>query len=40
MYSPGSEFRIFSLRGSSLPVVVVIVLIINIGILTGMLRFG
>jgi hypothetical protein len=30
----------FSLRGSSLPVIVCIVLIINIGILTGVLRFG
>jgi len=40
MCSPGSQLRIFSLRDTSLPVIVGIVLIINIGILTGVSRFG
>jgi hypothetical protein len=40
MRSSVSDYGILSLRGSSLPVIVGIVLIINIGILTSILRFG
>ncbi len=40
MYSLDSGFANLSIRDSSLPLIVGIVLVINIGILTGFLRFG
>ncbi len=40
MCSPGLQNGILSLRDTSLPVIVGIVIIVNIGILTGDTRFG
>ena len=40
MCSPGLRIRIHSLRDTFLPVIVGIVIIINLGILTGISRFG
>jgi hypothetical protein len=40
MCSTDLQFGIHTLRDNSLPVIVGIVLIINIGILTGISRFG
>ncbi len=40
MCSSGSQLEALSFRDTSLPVIVGIVLIVNIGILTGTSRFG
>jgi hypothetical protein len=40
MGSPGLRLRIYNLRDTLLPVIVGIVIIINLGLLTGISRFG
>jgi hypothetical protein len=40
MCSPGSQFETNFIRDIFLPVIVGIVIIINLGILTGVSRFG
>jgi hypothetical protein len=40
MRSPNMQIKVFALRNNLLPVIVGIVIIVNIGILTGISRFG